>query len=66
MALIKLAAAGAAAYGLYRMITRQNGARTTPAPDRLWTAGLATANPGAPTTSPNTPVAQGGQFVPPT
>lgn len=66
MALIKLAAAGAAAYGLYRMVTRQNDAAGTPAGDRLQTAGATTANPGAPTTSPNTPIGQGGQYVPPT
>ncbi len=66
MALIKLAAAGAAAYGLYRMITRQNADANRPAGDRLQTAGAATATPGAPTTAPDTPIAQGGQYVPPT
>lgn len=74
MALIKLAAAGAAAgaaaFGLYRMIARQNDMPALDTGDRLQLAGAGItnpgANPGAPTTLPNTPVGQGGQYVPPT
>lgn len=64
MALIKLAAASAAAYGLYRLITRQNETSAQglrPAP-----AGLTGGLVGGPTTSPQTPVGQGGNYVPPT
>lgn len=66
MALIKLAAVSAAAYGLYRLITKRGGA-FTPA-----TAGLQPALAGngglvgGPTTSPQTPIGQGGNYVPPT
>jgi hypothetical protein len=64
MALIKLAAAGAAAYWLYRMITQRSESsdrRTDPQPATA-SAGLA----GGPTTAPTAPVAQGGPYVPPT
>lgn len=67
MALIKLAAASAAAYGLYRLITRQNET-FTPSAQGLQPAGagLTGGLVGGPTTSPQTPVGQGGNYVPPT
>jgi hypothetical protein len=62
--LIKLAAAGAAAYGLYRLITnRGQDAVVQPAGGPR---SLGLVDPGAPTTVPNTPVGQGGPYVPPT
>lgn len=64
MALIKLAAASAAAYGLYRLITRQGASPATAGAPQPVSGGL--TDPGAPTTSPNTPVGQGGRYVPPT
>lgn len=65
MVLVKLAAAGAAAYGLYRLITRR-GETFTPAAEGLQPAAAGGGLVGGPTTVPQTPVGQGGNYVPPT
>lgn len=62
MALIKLAAAGAAAYGLYRIVTRKLGETARSREPQPALAG----NLGGPTTVPSTPVGLGGNYVSPT
>lgn len=62
--LIKLAAAGGAAFGLYKIIGKQRAA--SKAPVNAFQPALATNGLGGPTTQPNAPVAGGGNYVSPT
>lgn len=63
MALIKLAAAGAVGYALYKYIARRNDADT--ARNDGQAASFATPQSGSPHTVPATPAAYGNGYVAP-